>query len=76
MHTPTKWDEIIGKSSYAGTPKQKVIAERKNRHLLEVACALMFTTYVPKHFWFKAILRREIPCFKHDIYIGFKYDNY
>lgn len=47
---------IIHKSSCAGTPQQNGIAERKNRHLLEVARALMFTTSVPKHFWGEAIL--------------------
>ena len=32
------------------------MAERKNRHILEVARSLMFSTHVPKHFWEEAIL--------------------
>lgn len=31
------------------------MAERKNRHLLEVARSLMFTTNVPKFLWVEAI---------------------
>ncbi|KAE8668064.1 putative ion channel POLLUX-like 2-like isoform X2 [Hibiscus syriacus] len=30
-------------------------AERKNRHLLDVARSLMFSTHVPKHFWGEAL---------------------
>ena len=32
------------------TPQQNGVAERKNRHLMEVACSLMLSTIVPKHF--------------------------
>ncbi|KAJ9567027.1 LOW QUALITY PROTEIN: hypothetical protein OSB04_002993 [Centaurea solstitialis] len=32
------------------------VAERKNRHLLDVARTLMFQSYVPKRFWGDAIL--------------------
>ncbi|XP_022853402.1 uncharacterized protein LOC111374875, partial [Olea europaea var. sylvestris] len=39
---------IIHQSSCVDTPQQNGIAERKNRHLLEVACALMFTTRLLK----------------------------
>ena len=31
------------------------MAERKNRHLLETARALLFQMHVPKHFWADAV---------------------
>ena len=39
-------------STCSDTPQQ----ERKNRHLLEVARAIMFSMYVPKYLWGDAIL--------------------
>ena len=42
---------IIHESSCVDTPAQNGVAERKNRHLLEVARALMFQMNVPKPFW-------------------------
>lgn len=47
---------IIHQSSCVDSPQQNGIAERKNRHLLEVARALMFTSNMPKMFWGDAIL--------------------
>lgn len=47
---------IIQFSSCVDTPQQNGIAERKNRHLLEVARAIMFSTMVPKRFWGEAVL--------------------
>ncbi|KAJ4703138.1 Retrovirus-related Pol polyprotein from transposon TNT 1-94 [Melia azedarach] len=47
---------IVHKSSCVNTPQQNGVAERKNRHLLEVARSLMFATHVPKHFWGEAVL--------------------
>jgi hypothetical protein len=47
---------IIHISSCVDTPQQNGVAERKNRHLLEVARSLMFSTNVPKHFWGEAVL--------------------
>ncbi|PKA63925.1 Retrovirus-related Pol polyprotein from transposon TNT 1-94 [Apostasia shenzhenica] len=47
---------IIHISSCVDTPQQNGVAERKNRHLLEVARAIMFFNHVPKHFWGEAIL--------------------
>ena len=47
---------IIHQSSCVDTPHQNEVAERKNRHILEVARSLMFSTHVLKHFWGEAIL--------------------
>ena len=47
---------IPHQSSCAGMTQQNGIVERKNRHLLEVARALLFQMRVPKFFWGDAIL--------------------
>lgn len=47
---------IQHQSTCRGTPKQNGIAERKNKHLLEVACAIMFSMHVPKYLWGEAVL--------------------
>ena len=47
---------ILHYSSCIITPQQNGVAERKNRHLLEVARSIMFQNNVPKHFWGDAIL--------------------
>ncbi|CAN1170498.1 Retrovirus-related Pol polyprotein from transposon TNT 1-94 [Linum perenne] len=47
---------IVHASSCVDTPQQNGIAERKNRHLLEVARASMFTHNVPKYLWGEAVL--------------------
>ncbi|RVW33868.1 Retrovirus-related Pol polyprotein from transposon TNT 1-94 [Vitis vinifera] len=47
---------IVHLSSCVDTPQQNRIAERKNRHLLEVARSLMFSMNVPKLFWGQAVL--------------------
>ena len=47
---------IFQQSSCVDTPQQNGIAERKNKHLLEVARALLFTHKVPKIFWGDAVL--------------------
>ena len=36
---------------HVDTPSQNGVAETKNRHLLEVARALLLQMHVPKHFW-------------------------
>lgn len=46
---------IIHQSSCAHIPQQNGVVERKNRHILEVARSLMFTTHVPKFFWGEAV---------------------
>ena len=47
---------IVHQSSCVDTPQQNGVAERKNRHLLEVARAIMFNMNVPKYLWGDAVL--------------------
>ncbi|KAG8502943.1 hypothetical protein CXB51_000740 [Gossypium anomalum] len=47
---------IIHQSSCPDTPQQNVVSERKNRQLVAVARALMFTMSVPKYLWGEAVL--------------------
>jgi hypothetical protein len=47
---------IIHQSSCPNTPQQNGVAERKNRHLLEVARALLFSSKVPNYMWGEAVL--------------------
>lgn len=47
---------ILHHSSCTNTPQQNGVAERKNRHLLEVARALLFQMKVPKTYWGEAVL--------------------
>ena len=47
---------IVHQNSCVDTPQQNGRAERKNRHLLEVARALFFTTHLPNYFWGDVVL--------------------
>jgi len=47
---------ILHQTSCPDTPAQNGVAERKNRHLLEVARSLMYTMNVPKFFWSEAVM--------------------
>jgi hypothetical protein len=47
---------IVHQSSCVDTPQQNGLAERKNKQLLEVARALLFTNQVPKYLWGEAVL--------------------
>ena len=47
---------IIHQSSCVDTPQQNGVAERKNRHFLEITRALLFQNHVPKSYWGEAIL--------------------
>ena len=42
---------IVHQYSCAYTPQQNGVAERKNRHLLEVARSLMLSTSLPSYLW-------------------------
>ena len=42
---------MIHQSSCVHTPQQNGVAERKNRHLLEVTRTLLFEMCVPNFFW-------------------------
>ncbi|CAM8953513.1 unnamed protein product [Rhodiola kirilowii] len=46
----------IHQSSFPYTPHQNGVAERKHRHILEIARALMFEAGLPKHFWGDTVL--------------------
>lgn len=46
---------IIHQTTCPRTPKQNGIAEHKNRHLLEIFRAIMFTMNVPRTFWSEVI---------------------
>jgi len=47
---------ILHQTSCPDTPPQNAVAERKNRHLLEVARSLMYTMNVPKFLWSEAVM--------------------
>ena len=47
---------MVHQSSCNNTPLQNGVAERKNKHLLEVVRAISFKTKVPKYLWGEAIL--------------------
>ncbi|KAL6311476.1 hypothetical protein AAG906_012064 [Vitis piasezkii] len=47
---------IVHQSSCIDTPEQNGVAERKNRHLMEVARSLMIASNVPKQLWGEAVL--------------------
>ena len=46
---------ILHQTSCVDTPSQNGVVERKNRHLLETARALLFQMNVPKSFWADAV---------------------
>jgi hypothetical protein len=47
---------IVHQTSCTNTPQQNGVAERKNRHLLEVTRTLLFSYNVPSHYWGEAVL--------------------
>jgi len=46
----------VHQSSCPSIPQQNGVPERKNRHLLEVARALLFANKVPSYLWGEAVL--------------------
>jgi transposase InsO family protein len=46
---------ILQETSCVGTPQQNGVAERKNRHILEITRALLIENNVPNFFWDNAI---------------------
>ncbi|XP_033134685.1 uncharacterized protein LOC103873924 isoform X1 [Brassica rapa] len=47
---------ILHQTSCPYTPQQNGVAERKNRHLMEVAKSMMFQMRVPKRFWSDVVI--------------------
>lgn len=47
---------VVHKLTCVDTPQQNEVAERKNRHHLEVARALLFQISVPKSYWGEAVI--------------------
>ena len=46
---------IISQRTCLYTPQQNGVAERKNRHLLDVTRSLLLESSVPTHFWVEAL---------------------
>jgi len=46
---------IVSQCSCPYTPQQNGVAERKNRHLLDVVRILLLESYVPSKFWVEAL---------------------
>ncbi|RVW79276.1 Retrovirus-related Pol polyprotein from transposon TNT 1-94 [Vitis vinifera] len=46
---------LIHETTCPQTPQQNGIAERKNRHILETARAILLGAHVPNHFWTDAV---------------------
>jgi len=64
---------IISQRSYPSTPQQNRVAERKNRHLLDVVPTLLLESSTPSCFWCEAlstvvhlINRLTSPTLNHD----------
>ena len=56
LETFSNEKRILHQSSCSDTLEQNGITERKNKHLLEVARAMMFYMNIPKYLWGDAIL--------------------
>jgi len=46
---------IVHQMTFPYSPQQNGIAERKNRHLLEVVCASLFGAHMPVSYWEKPL---------------------
>ena len=49
FHSFMLQNDILYQTSSVDTPSQNGVAERKNRHFLKIARALLFQMQVPKH---------------------------
>jgi hypothetical protein len=47
--------DTLAQFSCPSAHAQNEVAERKHRHLLHIACALMIAFSVPPHFWVEAV---------------------
>lgn len=56
LHSYFEKHGIIRQTTCIDTTQQNGVAERKNRHLLEVARALLFTMNVSKFYWGDVVL--------------------
>ena len=51
-----KDNDVVHELTCVDLPQQNGVAERKNRHLLEVARALLFQMFIPKSYWGEVVL--------------------
>ncbi|WJX11696.1 Beta-galactosidase 8 [Trifolium repens] len=56
FHHYFKTHGIVHETTCPQTPQQNGVAERKNRHILETARALLIDSHVPRHFWSDAVV--------------------
>jgi hypothetical protein len=55
MHCFLRDNGIVHQTTCVSTPEQNGVAERKNRHILEVTRCLLFAMNVPKYLWGEAV---------------------
>ena len=49
-------DGTIHQTSCIDTSEQNVVAERKHRHIVEIAHSLLLSAFVPSEFWGEVVL--------------------
>ena len=55
FHDFLNHEGIVSQRSCPYTPQQNGVAERKNRHLLDVVCTLLLESSVPSKLWVEAL---------------------
>jgi hypothetical protein len=60
FHHYLKVKGILSQCSCPYTPQQNGVAERKNRHLLDVVRTLLLDSSVPSQFWPEAYQQQSI----------------